>query len=128
MTFQFDREEDGSLSLQSAVYQAIGAASMTWPEVGGTFKDDVAREIAEGLLGFIGKRFVNAADLSMDPRQYVNTGQFVQLQLRGGHTVGGLITAVGNGLVQLGTPPVAYEKAVTTFHQRDIVSIRKAGS
>lgn len=49
--FEFYPEEDGSLSLESAVYQALGAASTAWDGVPkGVFKEDFAREIAKALL------------------------------------------------------------------------------
>lgn len=48
--FAFDRRE--SLTLTSAVYQAIGAASVCWENPGGAgvFDSDRAAEIAEALL------------------------------------------------------------------------------
>ncbi len=55
MAFEFQKDYDGSLSLKSAVYQAIGAASTCWEslENTGVFQDDYAREIAEALLNKI---------------------------------------------------------------------------
>lgn len=49
--FDFDREEDGSLSLSSAVFQALGAASMAWTErPTGVFESEWARLIGEALM------------------------------------------------------------------------------
>lgn len=51
--FDFDRR--GDFTIESAVYQAIGAASMCWESMSGTgiFQSDQAREIAEALLAEI---------------------------------------------------------------------------
>lgn len=52
--FAFQPEHDGTLDLRSAVFQALGAASMCWdggPQ--GVFEDGQAREIGEALLAFI---------------------------------------------------------------------------
>ena len=53
--FTFDREDDGSLSVESAVYQALGAASMCWESMEGTgvFNSDRALKIGEALLAEI---------------------------------------------------------------------------
>lgn len=58
--FDFVREEDGSLSLQTAVQQAIGAASMCWSgiEKAGVFQADRAIAISEKLLGEIEKALI----------------------------------------------------------------------
>lgn len=55
--FAFHHEADGSLSLESAVYQAVGAASMCWeiPGAGGVFDSEGAQEIAAALLEVIRK-------------------------------------------------------------------------
>lgn len=47
-----EREEDGTLSLRAAVYQAVGGASAAWEHLrgAGTFDDVQAREVAEALL------------------------------------------------------------------------------
>ena len=51
--FEFDRREP--LTLTSAVYQAIGAASVCWenPAGAGVFDSDRAAEVAEALLSKI---------------------------------------------------------------------------
>lgn len=52
--FEFQREEDGSLSLESAVFQALGAASMCWDETPkGVFDSTRAKEIGDSLVEFI---------------------------------------------------------------------------
>lgn len=58
MGFEFAREEDGSLSLESAVFQALGAASVCWESMAGTgvFDSDQAKEIGEALLAEIRSR------------------------------------------------------------------------
>lgn len=49
--FEFTREEDGSLSLESAVYQSLGAASTCWSEMPtGIFDSTRAHEIGVKLL------------------------------------------------------------------------------
>jgi hypothetical protein len=54
-SFEFQREHDGSLSLDSAVFQALGAASTCWEslEGAGIFDSTRAREIGDALLSFI---------------------------------------------------------------------------
>jgi len=53
--FDFTREHDGSLSIESAVYQALGAASVCWESMSGTgvFDSTRAKEIGDVLLRFI---------------------------------------------------------------------------
>lgn len=53
--FDFQRDEDGSLTLQSAVFQALGAASACWENLAGAgiFESDRAKEIGERLVEFI---------------------------------------------------------------------------
>lgn len=50
--FEFHREEDGSLPLESAVFQALGAASTCWENLSGTgiFNDRRAVAIGRALL------------------------------------------------------------------------------
>jgi hypothetical protein len=50
--FEFKKEEDGSLPLRSAVFQAIGAASVCWDDAG-VFQEDLATEIGESLIKLI---------------------------------------------------------------------------
>jgi hypothetical protein len=57
-SFSFHPDHDGSLSLESAVYQAIGAASMCWTWTGSQAQDrifdsDRAKVIADSLIAFI---------------------------------------------------------------------------
>lgn len=53
--FEFTRHEGEELTLQTAVYEAIGAASVCWEsmEGTGTFDDDRATEIAQALVDFV---------------------------------------------------------------------------
>lgn len=48
----FQREDDGSLSLSAAVFQALGAASVCWEHMEGTgvFDSTRARAIGDALL------------------------------------------------------------------------------
>lgn len=50
--FAFYREEDGSLSPESAVFQAIGAASVCWESMtgAGLFDSGRAEEIGDALI------------------------------------------------------------------------------
>lgn len=49
--FSFQLNEDGKLPLESAVFQALGAASMCWSETPkGIFDSTRAKEIGEALL------------------------------------------------------------------------------
>lgn len=49
--FTFDREEDGSLSPESAIFQALGAASMCWSLTPrGIFESEQAKAIGEALI------------------------------------------------------------------------------
>lgn len=49
---EFHREADGSLSVEAAIFQALGAVSVCWetPEGSGVFDSDRAKEIGEALL------------------------------------------------------------------------------
>lgn len=65
--FDFLPEYDGSLSLESAVFQALGAASVCWEQMSGTgvFHSDRAKQIGDALLAFIEEEFDNReADLA----------------------------------------------------------------
>jgi len=55
---EFHKEDDGSLSLEFAVHQAVGAASVCWEsmENTGVFQEDKARDVAQALLAFIKDR------------------------------------------------------------------------
>lgn len=56
-SFTFTPEHDGSLSVESAVFQALGAASMCWAETPrGVFNSDRAKEIGDKLLGLLAER------------------------------------------------------------------------
>lgn len=49
--FEFTREEDGSLSKESAIFQALGAASLCWSESPkGIFDSTRAKEIGDALV------------------------------------------------------------------------------
>lgn len=50
--FDFQPEEDGTLSLETAVFQAIGAASMCWETLrgAGEFQSVRAKLIGEALM------------------------------------------------------------------------------
>lgn len=63
--FAFHREHDGSLSLESAVFQALGAASTCWDSLlhAGVFHSDRAKEIGETLL-----EFINLSTVASGPR------------------------------------------------------------
>lgn len=53
-SFSFRREHDGSLSIESAVYQALGFASTCWQEgTNGVFQEDQASAAARALLELI---------------------------------------------------------------------------
>lgn len=53
--FVFSYEDDGSLSLKSAINQALGAASTCWeaPHLAGVFDDKYAMKISDALHGFV---------------------------------------------------------------------------
>jgi hypothetical protein len=53
--FEFRPEHDGTLSLEAAVFQALGAASACWEnlEGAGVFQSERAKEIGEALLEVI---------------------------------------------------------------------------
>lgn len=55
MTFQFDLDEDGTISVEGAIFQALGAASMCWESMDGTgvFQSDRAKEIGDALVAKI---------------------------------------------------------------------------
>lgn len=78
-SFAFQLPSDGEpLTLESAVYQAIGAASVCWENMSGTgiFDDTRARAIAEALLEQI--RLEQPLILTSEERDRV-TGWFVKL-------------------------------------------------
>lgn len=65
-TFDFQREDDGSITLEAAVYQALGAASVAWREetveegkygrpdkTERVFDSQLASDIGEKLVAFI---------------------------------------------------------------------------
>lgn len=53
--FKFHPEHDGTISLESAVFQALGYASVCWSEgPRGVFESDRAKDAGEALVAFIG--------------------------------------------------------------------------
>ncbi len=55
--FEFQPEHDGSLSSESAIFQALGAASMCWSETPkGVFDSTRAKAIGEALVEFLHQR------------------------------------------------------------------------
>lgn len=56
--WEFTPEEDGSLSVRSAVFQALGGASTCWDDLStaGAFESERAAEIGERLMGVIEKQ------------------------------------------------------------------------
>lgn len=56
--FDFTPEHDGSLPIETAVFQAIGAASVCWESMSGTgvFDSDRAKQIGERLLEVIAEQ------------------------------------------------------------------------
>jgi hypothetical protein len=63
---EFQPEPDGSLSLESLVGQAVGAASMCWENVAaaGVFRDDRASAVADALVVEVRRRAADPAWLS----------------------------------------------------------------
>lgn len=61
-SFTFQPEHDGSLSLESAVFQALGAASTCWDPMDGTgvFQSERAKAIGEALLAVIAEQDLSA--------------------------------------------------------------------
>lgn len=53
--FSFSPDHDGSVSLESAVFQALGAASVCWDDLeeAGLFHSNEAEKIGEALLGHV---------------------------------------------------------------------------
>lgn len=56
--FEFQPEHDGSLSLEAAVFQALGRASVCWESMDGTgvFDATTAKEVGDKLVAFIQPR------------------------------------------------------------------------
>lgn len=54
-TFEFQPEHDGTLPLATAVFQALGAASVCWDSMEGTgvFQSERAKAIGDALLAVI---------------------------------------------------------------------------
>lgn len=61
--FEFSVKDDGSLSLDSAVFQALGAASTCWDSLrqAGVFDSTRAKAIGDRLLEFIRTERADAA-------------------------------------------------------------------
>lgn len=54
MNYKFDPDEDGNLSLESAVFQALGTASVCWSEAPtGVFDSVRTKEIGDALIEVI---------------------------------------------------------------------------
>lgn len=53
--FEFQPDEDGTLTLRSAVFQALGAASTCWDNLSGAgvFQSEKAQEVGDKLLAAI---------------------------------------------------------------------------
>lgn len=81
--FAFQPDSEGELTLQAAVYQAIGAASVCWEHMTGTgiYDDGRAVEIAEALLERIRAHAEDAEDSTPG---IVGTDGFVLVQYRAG--------------------------------------------
>lgn len=61
--FEFSREDDGSLSIESAVFQALGAASMCWGETPrGVFDSERASSIGHALIAELALHDAAAVD------------------------------------------------------------------
>ena len=71
MPFEFQRGHDGSLPVESAVFQALGAASMCWSETPkGIFDSTRAKEIGDKLLELLGHPQTNPyAGVLLSPQQ-----------------------------------------------------------
>lgn len=56
--FEFVPEHDGTVPVETAVYQALGAASVCWEDMthAGVFDSDKAKEIGEALMAVINGR------------------------------------------------------------------------
>lgn len=54
-TFEFQPEHDGSLPLETAVFQALGAASVCWDPMDGTgvFQSEQAKSIGDALVAYV---------------------------------------------------------------------------
>ena len=54
--YEFSRDFDGQLTLASAVFQALGSASVCWekPEGAGVFDSTRAREVGDALVELLG--------------------------------------------------------------------------
>lgn len=67
MSFEFQVSEGEELTLESAVFQALGAASTCWENMEGTgvFKSDECKEIGDVLLKFIDEEVLGPVGLSL---------------------------------------------------------------
>jgi len=62
--FEFTRDPNGSLDIESAVFQALGAASMCWSQTPkGVFESTWAKQIGERLLEEINRKVLEAEGL-----------------------------------------------------------------
>lgn len=70
--FSFQLDEDGAVSVESAVFQALGAASMCWSETPtGVFDSTKAKEIGEALLEKLGPESCPGCEHSSDAHPFV---------------------------------------------------------
>ena len=59
--FRFTPDEDGTLTIHSAVFQALGYASMCWSETPkGTFESESAAEAGHALCDLLAARVAEA--------------------------------------------------------------------
>lgn len=66
--FTFSPDHDGSLSIKSAVFQALGAASVCWDDMIGTgvFDSDRAKRIGDALVAEIASRSAATGEVDQE--------------------------------------------------------------
>lgn len=82
-SFEFQVQENEKLTLQNAVFQALGAASVCWetPEGAGVFQSDRAKAIGDALVEFI--RSQASAPSRDDCTPHVQQGPGPSLHIEG---------------------------------------------
>jgi hypothetical protein len=62
--FEFSTEADGTVSPESAVFQALGFASLCWEDMSGAgvFQSDKAKEAGDALVAYFHELVTNAYD------------------------------------------------------------------